>query len=540
MVNPKPTAANIMSPLAFFGLVAAIAYAGPVTATDNSCTTRTAVGLRHHAEVQIVPDLAVRAINPRFFGFNLEWLEFQLKLWDPERGAVREEAIELLKAFSGAVYRFPGGHNANHLEWHDAVGKVEEHALRKQVTWLPPVRVNFGIDEYFDFLRIVRGKAWYVVNLYGSLERAEPSTKMASAAEALARYIAKTGKDYPKVLRWELGNELDRDRYQWPPDKFVAVASAVSSAIRRVDPAAQFAHLQQEYAAQKDRGISQARYNQIVSQGLAHLDADYTMHFYYDGRPHGPPVRYFLDQICSILMQDQMRDHAPRLWVTEHARIPEGAFEGDWKKKWPGTADLQAAISVADMVVGLAQIPQVEGAFVHALHATGGPWPMMHLLEGEGLVPSAPFLALRILRTAMLPYVLGVRQSSRRSDTTLADYATRAAILSDGEGERLAIWAVNRSADKMPLKFRHPGDYGRLKMVGSETLTGNDLCADNNSSRENLAVVRNAVAVRQSRENEVEVILPPYSVSAIRFSAQKKAGLRGMHVVPSKRDPDRD
>ncbi len=111
------------------------------------------------------------------------------------------------------------------------------------------------------------------------------------------------------------------------------------------------------------------------------------------------------------------RGQSHPVWMTEHnARVPENAWtKPDWKALWPETANLQAAISVADMLIATAQMPEVKGGMVHALHASDGPWPMFHRSrDGNHIYPSAVFYALQMLRTSMLPEVLHTVQERRR------------------------------------------------------------------------------------------------------------------------------
>src|SRR5690606_19566158 len=67
-----------------------------------------------------------KRIGGDFFGFNLESVEFQLSLWDPKERRVHPEALEVLRSFEGAVYRFPGGTTANYYRWADGTGDVRQ------------------------------------------------------------------------------------------------------------------------------------------------------------------------------------------------------------------------------------------------------------------------------------------------------------------------------------------------------------------------------------------------------------------------------
>ncbi len=111
----------------------------------------------------------IRKLQPEFFGFNIEWVEFQLSLWDSATQRVKPDAVEFLKALPGAVYRYPGGTVSNYFEWRNAIGDVRLRKAQSAVPWTgPPLVVQFGLVEYLKFVQSVGGRPWYVLNLYGS------------------------------------------------------------------------------------------------------------------------------------------------------------------------------------------------------------------------------------------------------------------------------------------------------------------------------------------------------------------------------------
>lgn len=439
-----------------YAVLMAFLFAAAGVRSEEGCLTSTQVASAPVARTVIIPGKELRRLQPSFFGFNLEWLEFQNGLWDTSTGQVRAEAVSQLKVFQGAVYRYPGGHHANHLDWHDAIGPMDQRPLRRQVSWLPPLKALFGPHEYLQFVQQVQGEPWYVANLQGRLREPRPPEELATEAGELARYFrTQAEKGLPAVTRWELGNELDRSDYRWPPDRLAQAAQLVAAAIAAASPKARFVHLQQEYPAMADRGFTAERYNQSLRKDLAALGPAYAMHAYYDGPPAGPPVSYFLRQICKVVDSAKAEGRAkPEIWLTEHARVPAGAFvQPDWKRLWPGTSDLQAALSVADMTLALASIPEVQGAFVHALHASTGPWPMWRRRPDGRLDPTAPLQALSMIRRNILPVVVGARQSSPSDEFINDTPAVRTLVMRTLDSGRYAVLAVNRSRSQQSLEI---------------------------------------------------------------------------------------
>jgi hypothetical protein len=137
------------------------------------------------------------------------------------------------------------------------------------VSWTGPFPARFGLDEYLNFVRDVNGQAWYVVNIFGDSNGETSSQALASQAGQLSAYLAKKRQEgLPGILRWELGNELDRGEYRWPPEKLAAAAKLATSEIQHSDPQATFVSLMQEYPAQGDIGITASQYNRKLAGAL--------------------------------------------------------------------------------------------------------------------------------------------------------------------------------------------------------------------------------------------------------------------------------
>ena len=119
-----------------------------------------------------VSDKAVKQIGPEYFGFNLENTEFQLSLWDPAKQQVRPEVVSFLKDhFPGAAYRYPGGTTSNYHRWHKSVGAVAKRVPVRINDWTELPRIEFGVDEYLDFVHQTGGQVWYVLNMKGDIDK---------------------------------------------------------------------------------------------------------------------------------------------------------------------------------------------------------------------------------------------------------------------------------------------------------------------------------------------------------------------------------
>ncbi|MBV8635687.1 MAG: hypothetical protein JO002_14430 [Burkholderiaceae bacterium] len=461
----------------------------------------------------------VRRLQPAFFGFNLEWLEFQSALWDKQRGAVNQDAENLLAGFPGAVYRYPGGTNADYFAWREGVGTPDARPAGKRATWTDSTTINFGPAEYLKFVKDVGGQAWYVTNIYGAVGQEQDNAELAQSAGDLADFLrGQKAAGMPAVLRWELGNELDRDVFRWPPQKLVGVSLAAAKQIRQRDPDAQVVSMLEEYPARQQDGFSASAYNKTVAGAVKSSTSEFAIHLYYDGKPT-PPLRQALSSMCYAI--DDARAAGignPTVWITEYARVPDGAWSGDWKNLWPQTADLQAAISDADMVIATAQMPEVNGAMIHALHASDGPWPTMHRSRADGhIYPSAVLIALRMLRDTMLPNVLATRNESANAGAYAGGYDMRAVVMTDDARKKYSVWAVNRSGKGIDLNIAIPALKGRSMNGKIVTLSDDNPKANNYASQTRLQPSSSQSTISFNADGVASVGLPPYAVATINF-----------------------
>lgn len=489
-----------------------------VEASMSSCLDRVRV---EQSGVNLIAADAIetrRLLEFSFFGFNLEWVEFQIGLWDSRLQQVRPEVVRTLQSFQGAVYRFPGGTKANGLVWSDTVGPVNARPMLPYVSWRPPLRSEFGLDEYLKFVRDVGGQAWYVANLFGGPKVPSSLAKLTADARGLASHTLERARsgDSP-ILRWELGNELDRGVYKWTPLQIAAAAKEVAAAIKEVDGSARFVHLQQEYPAMAEAGYSVRRFNQELRDALVGLNSEYAIHLYYDGVPENPPVGFFLNRLCDVVDASKSSGISTNVWITEHARVPDGFWNKSTNALWPETSNLAAAISVADMFIAASQVPEVRGAFVHSLVASGSPWPMFHKYSDGGLGPSATLLAMQILRQSMERRVVATRQYSSDRGSQDSKYSVRSSLLANDESNRFTLWSVNRTGQSQIVLLRIPGANLNIRPAGSLQLSHLDSGAGNHLGAGVLKIDSNVGKVSSDGVGSWRVLLPPNSVNAFMF-----------------------
>lgn len=472
---------------------------------------------------------ASRRLEPHYFGFNFTWVEFQDSLWNEAKGRVDERAVEWFRDFPGAVYRYPGGTESNHFDWRATVGPVGQRAPRKIVKWKGPLVATFGLDEYLAFVDEVGGQPWFVANLYGDYDKEGDPQKLADEAYQLAAYLKTRGGPEERILRWELGNELDRGEYLWSAEKYLDVSKRVANAIRSADPQARLVAIMEDYDAHWRwgwRGMNAAEYNRKVAAGLLGIAGEFTQHSYYDGVnvevPYPVPKR--IAQLCRSI---EAAESVPAttgpagIWVTEHSRQPVKLGKGgDWKPNWPQSANLEAALGVADFMIAASQIPEVMGLFVHALHGLDAPWPLFHKNKATGQIhPGAVFWVLHVLRQGMESEVLPTTSHSGNAAGYMGGYDFRASVMTDATRTKWAMWSVNRAPAAQTVEVRIPALAGRKAKVSLTALSDKSLHANNYLDGNRLRPQEMPEQVIDfDKAGRAKLMLAPYSVTAARFN----------------------
>lgn len=422
------------------------------------------------ADVIRVDRVALRDITPQFFGFNLELVEFQNSLWDSKNKRVLPNVIGYLQRFPGAVYRYPGGTVSNHFDWKGAVGPISSRFPQKLVDWQAPKIVEFGLLEYLSFVRDVNGVAWYVSNLNGSFFSELNLDELSSSSAELATFMSEQRtKKLPDIFRWELGNELDRGRYRWPASKYSTVAKEISGAIRENYEGAKLVGMTQDWS-HTGASVFGVNYNNTVAKHLENDINEFAGHAYYEGKPWGPSSKTVIHQIGKNLNEVNLGSPNFVFWVTEHGRAPVGTpSDPGWQSNWPQTADLGAALFVADMMISLARTEKVGGAFIHSLHGTSGPWPMFHKASNGTFQPSSVYWSMLLLREGLLEDVL---KTNLVEGNNIDDSLSNSIVLSNKRRSRYSIWAVNRSQSKLLNTYKIPLLAGKRVTLKYSYLTG--------------------------------------------------------------------
>jgi hypothetical protein len=497
--------------------------------------------------IEVNTDAVVRESLPNtLFGFNINYKPFQEQLWDAHEHAPKPGIVSHLKHFEGALYRYPGGLVANGFDWSEAVGSVTEREPQQSVIGGPPAKALFGLKEYLDFVQQVGGRPVYVLNLVG-LDPTQPLQEADKGAVAehnrtlartLVKYLVEQLGSAEVPHYYQLGNELDRADYEWSHEKYVDRARASVEAIREVDRNARFVAFLRDfrwtYRREPGRGVSEPEdFLRDVMQGLP-LVEDYSLHHYYDGKRsdgRGRDVPFWLRLLTtSIATYRATHDgKAPRIWITEHARQKSSDRAGqDGTREY--TSNLGGAISTADYLIALAQIPEVQGVCWHGLNA--GPWQLFDAtLRYRDLRPRPVYWGLRVLREMKLPVVLQTHTHSPNHSGYPGGYDVRAVAFRDQAGHALGLWVVNRAPRPLQAEVEYRRLSGQDMLLKHYFLAGKaGVDPDAAGLEPTWDLEPEMKRVKLSSEGRLLLDLPPASISTFMLRPPSTASVGGGRV----------
>ncbi len=160
---------------------------------------------------------------------------------DNVRG-MRRDTLALLRQLDSPMYRWPGGNFVSGYNWKDGIGGRDRRPPRKNPAWTGIEHNDFGIHEFFDFLREVNAQPFIAVNAgLGSAEMAVEQLQYVNGAAdtPMGRLRAQNGHPEPFHCKyWAVGNEMSGS---WqlgnvPIEEFVKRHNAFAKALLKIDP----------------------------------------------------------------------------------------------------------------------------------------------------------------------------------------------------------------------------------------------------------------------------------------------------------------
>jgi alpha-N-arabinofuranosidase len=160
---------------------------------------------------------------------------------DDNLKGMRRDTLELLKMLDAPVYRWPGGNFVSGYNWKDGIGDRDRRPPRKNPAWTGIEHNDFGLHEYFAFLREVKAQPFIAVNAgLGNAESAAQQVEYVNGGPdtPMGKLRAQNGHREPFGCKyWAVGNEMSGS---WqlgnvPIEEFVKRHNAFSQALLDVD-----------------------------------------------------------------------------------------------------------------------------------------------------------------------------------------------------------------------------------------------------------------------------------------------------------------
>ncbi|GJI98700.1 hypothetical protein RugamoR57_54180 [Duganella caerulea] len=412
---------------------------------------------------------------------------------------------------TGGVMRYGG--SANEASYSICAGAQATRPATKVVDWLGPVKCTFGIPEYVSLVKATGGTvSWTLADIAGINYKLFTSDELDKEATQAATYVKSQA---PTLSRyWELGNELERGKYKWSPEFLASRASQAAKAIRKVDPDAKLVLPLIEFDApwQPPKKVFNERLLRAMTQPVNGV----AFHLYYDGPPSGPTVSTQLSTVTDAAkLYKTVTGTNAAIWITEHARWPQGETLSNWSDFWYRTSDMDGLIGTADFLLTASQIPEVAGVMVHGVRA--GPWNLFEKVAGKDPTLTGVGMLYSTLAASKPSLRMQTRTTSKNQSGYPGGYEFRAAAFKTADKKSLAIWMVNRNTAAISVDTLLPASMSGAALTSSTVIDCTidaGKCGANDFRRASLP----SASIRRIASN-VTLKLPARSISVLVFTA---------------------
>ena len=125
---------------------------------------------------------------------------------------MRADTLAQLKMLDAPLYRWPGGNFVSGYNWMDGIGDRDKRPPRKNPAWTGIEHNDFGLHEYFDFLKELNAQPFIALNAgLGSADSAAQEVEYVNGGPEtpMGKLRAKNGHPKPfYCMYWAVGNEM--------------------------------------------------------------------------------------------------------------------------------------------------------------------------------------------------------------------------------------------------------------------------------------------------------------------------------------------
>ena len=125
---------------------------------------------------------------------------------------MRADTLAQLKQLDSPIYRWPGGNFVSGYNWMDGIGDRDKRPPRKNPAWTGIEHNDFGLHEYFEFLKELNAQPFIALNAgLGSADSAAQEVEyvIGGPETPMGKLRAKNGHPKPfHCTYWAVGNEM--------------------------------------------------------------------------------------------------------------------------------------------------------------------------------------------------------------------------------------------------------------------------------------------------------------------------------------------
>jgi len=125
---------------------------------------------------------------------------------------MRRDTLAQLKQLDAPMYRWPGGNFVSGYNWKDGIGDRDKRPPRKNPAWTGIEHNDFGIHEYFDFIKELNTQPFIALNAgLGTVDLAVQEVQYVNGGldTPMGKLRAQNGHPEPfHCTYWAVGNEM--------------------------------------------------------------------------------------------------------------------------------------------------------------------------------------------------------------------------------------------------------------------------------------------------------------------------------------------
>jgi alpha-N-arabinofuranosidase len=154
---------------------------------------------------------------------------------------MRKDTLAQLKQLDAPIYRWPGGNFVSGYNWKDGIGDRDKRPPRKNPAWTGIEHNDFGMHEYFDFIKELNTQPFIALNAgLGSVDLAVEEVQYVNGGPDTPMGKLRAANGHPAPFHctyWAVGNEMSGS---WqlgnvPIEEYVKRHNAFSQALLDID-----------------------------------------------------------------------------------------------------------------------------------------------------------------------------------------------------------------------------------------------------------------------------------------------------------------